>query len=272
MAIATSTNFYSNAIVGQPMAGGDINVFDRDTSPRFSVGFGFLRSDGNMFRYVQYGDAVQAGTVVGNVATNSNLASTGGLVVAPATAVAVNGDPASIRPGAIGSRFVEIILATVAANQFAGGYLAITKDTGVGYTYRVRGNTATDNPATGNFRMELYEPIKVALDNTTDIAIAASKYSNVYPYVAIEGTQSNVVGVAMTLVSNNNYGWVCTRGRVGALAKTTNTGIGNVAVVSLTSGSYQQMVTTTTLAYQRIGTIAVKGVDAQMGILDLMLE
>ena len=74
------------------------------------------------------------------------------------------------------------------------------------------------------------------------------------------------------MVSNNDYGWVCTKGRVGALAKTTNTGIGNVAVVSLTSGSYQQMVTTTTLAYQRIGTIAVKGIDAQMGILDLMLE
>ena len=42
--------------------------------------------------------------------------------------------------------------------------------------------------------------------------------------------------------------------------------------VSLTTGSYQQLTTTATLAYQRIGTIAVKGVDGQMGIVDLMLE
>ena len=233
MAIATSSNFYSNAIVGQPMAGSDIDVHERSSTAKFSVGFGFIRSDGNMFRYVQYGDVVQPGCLVGNVQTNTNLASTTTLVVAPATAVAVNGDPVSIRPGAVGSRYVEIILATVAANQFAGGYLVITKDTGVGYTYRIRGNTATDNPASGNFRAELYEKIKVALDNTSDIAIAASKYVNLTPFAPVEGTTSNVVGVAMCLTSNNDYGWVCTKGRVGALAKTTNTGIGNVAVVSL---------------------------------------
>jgi len=272
MSIATSSNFYSNAIVGQPMAGSDIDVLERHSAARFSVGFGFTRSDGNCFRYVQYGDVVLAGVLVGNVQTNTNLASTDALVVAPATAVAVNGDPASIRPGSVGSRYVEIILATVAANQFAGGYLAITKDTGIGYTYRIRGNTATNNPATGNLRIELYERIKVALDNTSDIAIAASKYVNLTAYAAVEGTTSNVVGVAMCLVSNNDYGWVCTKGRVGALCKTTNTGIGNVAVVSLTSGSYQQMATITTLAYQRIGTTVVKCVDAQMGIIDLLLE
>ena len=46
MAIATSANFYSNAIVGQPMAGSDIDVLERHSVPRFSVGYGFTRSDG----------------------------------------------------------------------------------------------------------------------------------------------------------------------------------------------------------------------------------
>jgi len=270
MAIATSTNFYSNAIVGVPQVGADIDVHERSATPKYSVGFGFQRADGNVFRYSQFGDAVLVGVLVGNVATNSNLASTDALVVAPATAQAVAGE--AIQPGAVGSRYVEVILATVASNQFAGGYLSITKDTGIGYTYRIKSNTATNTPTSGNFRLELFDKIKVALDNTSDIAIAASKYSNLYPYVAIEGTQSNVVGVTMAAVSNNDYGWVCVRGRTSALCKTTNTGIGNVATVSLTSGSYQQMITTSTLAYQRIGTIAVKGVDAQMGIVDLQLE
>ena len=45
MAIATSANFYSNAIVGQPMAGSDIDVHERSSVARFSVGFGFIRSE-----------------------------------------------------------------------------------------------------------------------------------------------------------------------------------------------------------------------------------
>jgi hypothetical protein len=271
MAIATSSNYYNSAIVGQPMVGADINVHDRHNTPHYAVGFGFQRSDGNCFRYVQYGAAVVAGALVGNVATNSNLASTNALVVAPATAVAVVGE--IIRPGAIGSKYAEIILTTVANNQFAGGILVTTKDTGIGYTYRIRGNTATGNPATGNFRAELYEPIKIALDNTTDIAIAAPKYANLAANTFVQGTTANIVGVSMAAASNNDYGWVCTRGIVGAVAAGADSGIGNVAALSLTTGTYEQYITTTSLAFQHLGTIQVASAGAgQLGIINIKLE
>lgn len=270
MAISTSSNYYSNAIVGQPMVGADINVYDRNSTPKYAVGFGFIRADGNCFRYVQYGAAVAAGTLVGNGATNTNLQSTNALVVAPATAQAIANE--IITAGSAGSRYVEIILATVANNQFAGGYLVTTKDTGWGYTYRIRGNTATNTPTTGNFRCELYEPIKVALDNTTDIAIAAPKYGNAYNVVPIEGSTSNYVGVVMSAASNSDYGWVCTKGFVGCLTSATNVGQGNVAAASLMSGAYIQLQTLTSLAFQRLGTVIVPGVASQLGIINLDLE
>ena len=271
MAIATSTNYYNSAIVGQPMAGADIDVHDRHITPHYAIGFGFQRADGNMFRYVQYGAAVVAGALVGNVATNTNLASTNALVVLSSTALAIAGE--LLKPGMAGSRFVEITLATVANDQFAGGYLVTTKDTGIGYTYRIKGNSATGYPAaTTSFQMELYEKIKVAMDNTTDIAIAAPKYANLAANTFVQGTAANIVGVAMAAASTDNYGWVCTKGRVGAIG-TGDTGIGNVAALSLTTGCYEQYVTTTSLAFQHLGTIAVACAGSnQLGIIDIKLE
>lgn len=270
MAIATSTNFYSNSIVGQPMAGADIDVHSRHTTPQFSLGFGFQRSDGNVFRYVQYAAAVSAGHLVSSQDTNTSLASTDALVVAPATAAAVAGE--IIKPGAAGSRYVQVTLATVANNQFAGGYLVITKDSGSGYTYRIKGNTKTTVPTSTTFRLELYEKVKVALDNTSDIAIYPSKYANLQASALQLGTKTNVVGVAMAAVSTDNYGWICTRGVVGCLTSTTNVGLGLPVIPAMMSGTYIQADTTANLQGRRIGTNLVIGAASQYGILDLQME
>jgi hypothetical protein len=270
MAIATSNNFYSSAIVGQPQAGADIDIHGRHTTPQFSVGFGFQRSDGNVYRYVQYGAAVNAGQLVGNLATNSNLASTNALVVATATADAVANE--TIKPGDVGSRYVEITLATVANNQFAGGYLSITKDTGAGLTYRIKGNTATGTPKSTTFRMELYEKIKVALDNTSDIAIAAAKYANLYHTVGVLGTQQNIVGICQAAATSDNYGWVLTKGVGSCLASTTNVGVGNAIIAAMMSGAYIQADTIANLFGVRIGSTIVAGTASQYGIVNLDLE
>jgi hypothetical protein len=272
MAIATSTNYYASSIIGIPGAGADIDIHERNTTPRFAVGFGFERSDGNKFRYVQYSTAVSAGSLVGNLTTGTYKASTDALVVATGTAAAVANE--IIKPGDIGSRYVEITLASIAANQFAGGYFVPTKDTGAGYVYRIKGNTATGNPVSGNFRLELYEKIKVKLDNTTDIAIAPSKYVNLAPTNPVSGTVSNVVGVVMAPATADNYGWVCTRGICAALASTTGITYGAaIANAIVTTGSYMEFDTTTALAYRQIGTCIVPaGAAAAYGIINLQLE
>jgi len=272
MAIATNTNYYSNSIVGIPQAGADIDIYEKNTTPRFAVGFGFERADGNRYRYVQYSTAVSAGSLVGNLTTGTYKASTNAIVVATTTAAAVANE--IIKPGDIGSRYVEITLASVAKNQFAGGTLAITKDTGYGFSYRIKGNTATGDPASGNFRMELYDKIQVKLDNTSDIAIAPSRYVNLAPTNPVSVTVSNVVGATMAAASADNYGWVCTRGICAALASNTGIGYGHaIALALVTTGSYMEFDTTTALVYRQIGTSVVPaGGAAQYGIVNLQLE
>lgn len=63
MAIST-TGYFSNAIVGQPQAGADIDIHEVNSTPKFALGFGFTRSDGNKYRYVQLSAATSAGTLV----------------------------------------------------------------------------------------------------------------------------------------------------------------------------------------------------------------
>ena len=50
MAVASNTNYYSNAIVGVPQVGSDINIHQLDSTPKFAVGYGFERADGAKFR------------------------------------------------------------------------------------------------------------------------------------------------------------------------------------------------------------------------------
>ena len=257
------------------MAGADIDVQERNTTPRFAVGFGFQRADGNCFRYVHYGSAVAAGTVVGCSNTNNNLQSINAIVVATATADAVANE--IIKPGAAGSRYVEITLTTVANNQYAGGYLAITKDTGSGYTYRIKGNTATGNPKSTTFRIELYEKIKVGLDNTSDIAITSSPYADLDEAATLTTTY-NIVGVCMSAASADNWGWACTRGMVGVLS--SNTGIagqqallGNGttagAVMAPSSGLW---ATTAGNLVPMVGYYVVPAVAGQQAIVYVMFE
>ncbi|MEK7180421.1 MAG: hypothetical protein AAB706_03010, partial [Patescibacteria group bacterium] len=172
MALNSST-YYSNSIVGQMMVGGDVNIYDTHASPKFPIGQGFTRADGNVFRYGYYGTATNAGNLVGATTASGGATYAAAVVVAPASAVAVAAE-SPILPGQVGSHFVEVTIASIAANKYQGGYLVTTRGTGVGDTYRIIGNTATDTPATGNLRIQLAEAIKVAFVASTGIIIVPS--------------------------------------------------------------------------------------------------
>jgi hypothetical protein len=206
--------YFSNAIVGTPQVGADVNVHEVHAAPKFPIGQGFTRADGALFRYGCASTGITAGTLVAPTFATSGVVLTSNAIIAPASAVAVSGD--SLKPGAKGSRFLEITIATVTANQYQGGYLIVSSGTGLGYTYRIVGNTATDNPATGNIRIELKEKIAVAFDATTDVCIAPSMWHDV---AAAGATNGSVCGVAMSTTVTTTYpwGWFCTRGVVGML-------------------------------------------------------
>ena len=147
MAVSTSS-YFSNTSRGFMEAGFDFNPYESNSSPKLAVGTGVADQRGNVYRYSHFGAAVNAGVIVAQDYSESSQDESLNSVVAPASAQAVPNE--SISAGKIGSRFVEMTLSGISADQFAGGDLCITSDTGAGFTYRIRGNTATDDPATGN--------------------------------------------------------------------------------------------------------------------------
>jgi hypothetical protein len=117
--------------------------------------------------------------------------------------------------------------------MFDGGQLAITDGAGIGYTYDIIGNTATNDPASGNFRLELARPIVVALTTASDICIMGAMYGNLEPATT---TDINVVGVSMASMAAGDYGWIMTKGQVGCLSQGTTT-IGIPCMIGSAAGS-----------------------------------
>lgn len=277
MALSTST-YYSNAIVGQMMAGVDVDVTRADAAPKYPVGQGFTRADGNIFRYCHVGTATNSGQIIGPTTASGGATYGAAVVVAPASAVIVEQER-PITPGSVGSHYVEVTIASIAANKYQGGYLVTTRGTGVGETYRIIGNTATNTPATGNLRIQLAEPIKVALTVSTGLIIVPSMFTD----CTVTATSSpQVSGVLMsTTTSTNLWAWICTRGIVSAsednaLAITAGH---QITTSRITAGSYCSIVSASTtvalsaLASPIIGySITPAGSSSRLGAIYLQLE
>ena len=219
----TGTSYFANAIVGQPQVGSDYDVHEvhLDT-PRYAVGTGFERSDGNRYRYVHYGLAAAVGQLVSQDRSESSI-SGANLVINPTSAGKPDFEPVNM--GAIGSHFVEATL-SLSADQMSGGTMHIVSGTGMGYTYRIRGNTAPDSTRSGAARIQTYEPIKVALDQTSDVNLVGSKYANLEP--AITGTaiaaDNTLAGICQSAATKDDFGWICTAGITTVITTANTTG------------------------------------------------
>jgi hypothetical protein len=218
MAINENT-YSSNAVQGEPIVGADFNIFDTHSTPRYAVGTRIKRQDGNEFVYSHFGANTDRGLLVAPDISESGVATVqDNLVKDPATAVV---GPDNKRSGTIGSNSVQITLASIAADAYAGGYFITVDDTGEGYTYRIKGNTATNNPITGDIRIDLYEKLQVALTTATDVMIIPCKYANLE--AATGGTDHMAVGVTCSnqVTASTAYGWICVKGVVGGLVDGT---------------------------------------------------
>lgn len=232
-----SDSYFSNAIQGVPQVGSDVNILETHAAPKFALGTKFERQDGNVYRYAYVNTATNAGTMVAADFSDAGVVVTDNIVIDPASAVAVAGE--TIAPGAVGSHYVEITLAAVTANQFAGGYLAIEDGSGEGFLYRIKGNTATGTPASGNIRIELYDPIKVRLSPNSDIIIAPCATNSVV--AATTATDAVAVGVlCATTTASLPFAWVQTAGTALCLQDGT-LALGDPLVMSRnTAGSVMQ--------------------------------
>lgn len=230
-----SASYFNNAIVGTMQVGADINILEINASPKFPIGQGFTRSDGNKYRYAYIGTATNAGSLVAPIFASSGKATTDNIVIASASAVVVEAQR-PILPGQPGSNYVQLTLASITAGQFKGSYFITEDGSGRGYTYRVRGNTATGDPASGDIRLQLWEPLKTQLSPNTDITIVPCMYNDLK--TATVATDWAVAGVVCsTTTAASPFGWICTHGVISTLQDGTVTGGDQVALSRATAGA-----------------------------------
>jgi hypothetical protein len=225
MAVSTSSKF-SIAAGSPPQVVGAFDKFAKDATPKYPCGYKVEMADGTVLRYAHFGDDVNRGVLVSQDLSESSLVETDGEVIAPASCV-------NTSDGTIGSYFIEANLASVTVDQYAGAKLLILDDVGAGYTYDIIGNTATNDPATGNIRIQLAQPLQVALDATTDIGIRGNRYANLETADAADIDLAGVSCSAM-VVTTAAWGWIQTKGVVAILADGT---IDDGDIITLSDGT-----------------------------------
>lgn len=278
MAILSSTNFYTNAIVGTMTVGSDINVYELNSSPKFALGVGFTRGDGNKYRYCEFGANTQPGYLVATDLSEGSTSLTTASVTAPVVTYQQPDEVNGIYPGSKGSHYVLLAINAIGANTYAGGYLAVVDDTGEGYTYRIKCHDATSAYLSGSILIKLYEPLQLALDATSDVFLMSSPFGNLE--AATSTTDVGVVGATVSAPSAGQYAWVCARGITSVLADAAPGSVGD-EIQSSTSvpGAYTAMVlavnTATSLAsgtVPSLGYIVCAGASTGQGVVYLTIE
>jgi len=197
---------------GIPQVASGFSKFEVHSTPKYAVGFKIEDYNGNIYRYAHFSANVNRGVLLSPELATTGLDDTDN-VVTPTASVVNSGD------NALGSKYVELnvsAIASVLANDYQGGRLVITDDTGEGYTYDILGNTAKGNPSGSLARITLRDPLQASLDATTDLSVQSNRWSNLKIATA---TDTDVVGVSCVTmaVATSMYGWIQTKGVVGIL-------------------------------------------------------
>jgi hypothetical protein len=239
--------YNSNSKPGYASVGADWGVYDVDANQKCALGTEISREDGTKYRYCSFVGAVAQGLLVSHIVADvDNVAAN--IATTPASTYQQGGEQVGIYPGAAGSRYILITLASVIKDQFAGGYMSVTDSTGYGYIYRVKGNNATGTTVSGKVLVELYEMLQVATASTTYVAFVGSLYTDMK--ACSYATDCLPVGVTMANMTAGTYGWVITKGPACVLTDGTVT-LGAVVQPSIvTAGAVMEagVGTTTTAA------------------------
>jgi hypothetical protein len=270
--MAVSANsYFSNAIIGDPQVGSDINIYDTSTTPKYSIGYGFSRADGNRYRYCHFGALSAVGAVVSTDHIESSMTSTQLFVGAePGNVTRKSGY--TLDPNVVGARYMQLTI-TATADQFAGGYIGSIAGSGTGYTYRILGNTATGTPVTGDCYLSLSDPIQQSIGSNTSFLITGSKFANLEPANAATQAICTPVGFATVGQSAANYGWVCTKGITTAVLGTPVGSQGALAIVSTnTAGSIVSLPITSGGNYAIVGVVVQTYSASTYCLVDATLE
>ncbi len=190
--------------------------YDESSTARYAIGEKLELADGRVFRYGVSAAAIKAGLLAAPDVSATSLAFTENIVIA-----AANG----FSPAA-GSTQLQITLASIEENQYAGGLLQIATaiDTGVGegIQYRIKSNSATAATTAGKVDIYLYDPIKVALTTASDIIISGNAYNKL---ITATTTDTLCAGVSPIAFTSGYYGWYQTAGIATIRMETNGAGV-----------------------------------------------
>ena len=219
------TNRIGGAGIGSQYGQG---LYADSSTAVYPIGEKLELSDGRVFRYGKTAAAVAAGILVSQDLSATSLVETDG-------AIPIEASQASGFSTAAGSTQVQITLASVTEDQYAGALLQITDDAGEGIQYRIKSNSATDASSSGEADFYLFDPIHVAVTNASDVAIVGGLW---YDVIAATSTSDYVIaGVTPIAFTSGYYGWLQTAGIATILADGTIAIGGNLTLSDSTAGA-----------------------------------
>ena len=197
----------ATTLTGYPLIIGQ-DVYSNSSVQQLPLGTYAETNDGRGFRYVKVGavDTVPGKVYQGPAEDTTNLSPSGGL---------------SIAAQSVGDTSVTLTssITYATANGLAGGTLTVNVGAGIGQMYKIKGNTAVT--AAAGMVITLEDPIRVALTTSSKIDLRASLYSGI---VVTPATMTNSnVGVAVSIITAAQYGWVQTHGITSCLQTGTGT-------------------------------------------------
>ena len=127
-----------------------------------------------------------------------------------------------------------------AVDQYAGGYLFVTNDTGAPYFYKVKNSSTAAAASTATFTLEVTDPIVVALAaGTTDVCVRENVFYNVLDRPAGTASGGAPAGVAAKAVSSGYYCWLQRKGEANVLIGGTITATGRPIACCTVGASFQ---------------------------------
>lgn len=236
-------------------------LYEESITKKAELGRKLPFSDGRVFRYCQADGAITRGHIAaaGAVVANDNTVTQTGMTIA-------------ISGGSIGAKVVKVLLAAATtANLYEDGLLVIEGGTGLGYAYRIKSNKAGGAAVATPCELTLYDPIVVALDDTSIITLTKNRFKDVVvnPATTIISTP---IGVPLIDITDNYFFWAQTRGYAPIVVDDDGTLTVGMGVSGGGGDAGAALLEGATLASKRIGiAVQVAAIDTYATV-DLQLE
>lgn len=206
----TLPSYPQGVIFGDESQPRDQSIYEQSSTQKYELGTKLVFSDGRVFRYARNG-----GTALSKSLMTTSEALYGRAVEELQSTYGTSAE--------IGDVEIDIDVTTGGSwtdDEFAGGFMVVNKDTGIGDIYKILANAINSSDDT-LMRVRLETPIRTALDATSELTLVKSPWRevDVMPVTA-EGTPA---GVPLIDVTANYFCWLQTGGYAPLIVDTSET-------------------------------------------------